>query len=184
MKRRDVFKGMLAGAAATANAQHTAAGPRNPSARKPPAARTPAWTPLLFDAHQNETVIVLSDLIIPATDTPGAKQARVNEYIDLILHDGPSSRRDRFLEGLGWLDGLAIREQGRPFSACSHDHQVAILTRLDASREEPLRPGAEFLQFAKRLTIEGYYTSKIGIEELNKGGRVPASVACSGDGGR
>ena len=45
----------------------------------------PGWKPLLLDEHQNETLIILSDLIIPATDTPGAKEALVNRYIDLVL---------------------------------------------------------------------------------------------------
>ncbi len=45
----------------------------------------PGWKPKFFDEHQNDTVMVLSDLIIPATDTPGAKEALANRYIDLVL---------------------------------------------------------------------------------------------------
>ena len=43
------------------------------------------WKPVFLDEHQNETLIILSDLIIPATDTPGAKEALVNRYIDLVM---------------------------------------------------------------------------------------------------
>src|SRR5271163_4643629 len=59
-------------------------------------ADAPGWKPQVFDAHQNQTVIALTDLIIPATDTPGAQTANVNRYIDLLLADGPDSERSRF----------------------------------------------------------------------------------------
>jgi gluconate 2-dehydrogenase gamma chain len=178
MKRRDLFKGALAGAGVlSAEAQTAAHAHTTPAAAKPVAA---AWKPLLFDAHQNATVIVLSDLIIPATDTPGAKETRVNEYIDLILHDGAAERRARFVEGLGWIDGFAIRRHAKPFVGCTREQQNALLKQLDGATDPELLPGAAFFQLIKRLTVEGYYTSKAGIAELNKGGRVPKSFACSG----
>ncbi len=57
------------------------------------------WKPGLFSASQNETVIALTDLIIPTTDTPGAKAALVNRYMDLLLKDGNPTERERFLGG-------------------------------------------------------------------------------------
>jgi hypothetical protein len=146
------------------------------------AAPNPAWKPLLFDAHQNETVVTVSELIIPATDTPGAKAARVNEYIDLLLHDGPHERRNRFLSGLAWLEGYAIRQHGKPFAACTPEQQVAMLKSLDRASDPALKPGADFFAEIKRLTVAGYYTTKIGIDELNKGGRVPSTFGCTHNG--
>ena len=134
---------------------------------------------MLFDEHQNETVVALSELIIPATDTPGAKDARVNEYIDLMLHDVAPDRGHAFLKGLGWLDGHAIGLHGAPFVALEDAQQVAILESLDGSEDPRLKAGAEFFARLKRLTVEGYYTSRIGIAELNKHG-VPASFGCDG----
>ena len=169
MKRRDLFKTAAAGAATlTAQAQHT-------GHNAPPAAsaKAPAWKPQLFDDHQNATVVAISDLMIPATDTPGAKAARVNEYIDLILAEGGAERRARFIEGLGMLDGVSIREHNRPFVQNTPDQQRAILTRLSNS-------GDAFFLLAKRLTIEGYYSSRQGIAELNKGSRVPKTFGCAG----
>src|SRR5437870_10309328 len=113
MNRRDLLKLGASAAAAPAalaqqHAQHTAS--IVPQA---------AWTPQLFDAHQNETVIALTERIIPATDTPGAKAALVNRHLDRLLHDGPVADQERFLQGLAWLDGYAIREKGKPFVRCS-----------------------------------------------------------------
>lgn len=174
MKRRDVLKGAIAGAGVTAaHGQHAG---HNAAAAKP--ATAPAWKPLLFDAHQAETVVTLSDLIIPATDTPGAKAARVVEYIDVLLKDGPAERRNALLSGLGWLDGYAIRTHKKPFVRCTQEQQIAILKALDGTRQGDLAPGGRFFQQIKGLTVSGYYTSKIGIDELNKGGRVPGTFAC------
>ena len=174
MNRRDVLKGAIAGAGVTVAPGQTggpAATPAKPSS-------TPAWKPLLFDAHQVETVVTLSDLIIPATDTPGAKAARVVEYIDLILNDGAPQRRNAFLSGLGWLDGYAIRTHRMPFVRCTPEQQVAMLTAMEGGREGEMAPGGAFFAEMKRLTVSGYYTSRIGIEELNKGGRVPTTFGC------
>jgi hypothetical protein len=177
LKRREVLKGAVAGAGAIA-APAAAQQHQHARAAAPAAAPKPAWKPLLFDAHQNETVVTLSELIIPATDTPGAKAARVNEYIDLLLHDGAPERRNLFLSGLAWLDGYAIRQHGKPFVRCTADQQVGMLKSIDRATDEALKPGAAFFAEVKRLTVSGYYTTKIGIDELNKGGRVPGSFGC------
>src|SRR5438034_3187091 len=62
------------------------------------AAEAAPWAPKVFDAHQNDTVVVLSELIIPQTDTPGAKAAKVNEFVDLVLDDASESDRKQFLK--------------------------------------------------------------------------------------
>ena len=184
MKRRDVLKtALLGGGAALAGEAHAARPQPAVSAAASAAssaetARPGVWKPLLFDEHQNQTVITLTDLIIPATDTPGAKEARVNEYIDLILHHGDAAARGRFLEGLGWLDGYAIREHNSPFAKCSAGQQVALLQSLDRAKGRELQPGARFFRQIKQLTIEGYYTSKTGIAEINKDGQIPDTFAC------
>ena len=179
MQRRDWIKTALVGTGAAAAGPvvtHIAPAPA-PAAQ---AAAEAPWEPLLLDPHQNETVVVLTELIIPETDTPGAKAAKVNEYIDLMLHDVDPDKGHGFLKGLGWLDGHAIRLHGSPFVALAEKDQVAILEALDGADEPELAPGADFFARAKRLTVEGYYTSRIGIAELNKNG-VPATFACEHD---
>lgn len=135
-------------------------------------AQTAPWKPLLFDAHQNETVIALTELIIPATDTPGAKAALVNRHLDKQLHDGPVERQQQFLEGLAGLDGQAIRRHGHPFVRCTRGQQSGLLEGLETE-------GNRFFGLAKRATAEIYYATEIGFKELNKDGRVPAGFACT-----
>ena len=73
-----------------------------------------------------------------------------------------------FFEGLGQLDGRAIRAHGKPFVRCSPPQQTALLEAIQET---------DFFALAKGLIAKGYYTSKIGIDELNKGG-IPDSFAC------
>ncbi len=166
-----MFRGALAGAGLIITPGAAPQDHEHHGAASGPGPSSQAWTPLLFDEHQASTVEILSERIIPATDTPGARGARVVEYIDLILHDGEAEVRNLFLEGIGHLDGIALRRHEQPFARCTESQQVDLLGELDAENNE-------FFREAKRLTAEGYYTSKIGIDELNKDGRVPNTFAC------
>ena len=132
-----------------------------------------------LDAHQMATVEVLSELIIPTTDTPGAKAAGVPKYVDLFLTDGPGEQRVRFLEGLGWLDGYTNGKHGKPFVRLSEEQQVAVLTTLDRDLEVGVDEGTKFFRMAKNLVSRIYYNTETGYKELNKGGRVPSSYGCA-----
>ena len=158
MRRRDLFKSAAAFPAAAL-------------------AQQPDWKPLTLDAHQNDTVIALTDILIPATDTPGAKDARVNRYIDLFLTDGPEEQRTSFLAGLAWLDKYSREQKGTTFRSLSRDAQTEIVKAL--SQPNAPKPGAAFFSQAKRATVSIYYATEVGHKELNKGGRVPKSFACT-----
>ena len=166
MNRRDLFK--ITGALAAVPAVAVAATP----------AVEAAWKPSLLNAHQNATVVVLTDLIIPETDTPGAKAANVNRYIDLFLKDAPDPQAQQLVSGLGWLDRHANQEHGHAFIGCSKDQQIAMLESLDANKEPGLQPGHQFFAMIKGMTSQFYYSTAIGFRELNKGGRVPSSFGC------
>lgn len=158
MNRRDLLKLVAAVPAAVARAD---------------------WTPALFDTHQNQTVIALVDLIIPETDTPGAKAALVNRHMDHILAALPSEDQKRFLQGLEWIDGYATRRHGKPFAPCTPAQQTAILQLLDTSNDAAVAQGARFFHELKGITSEIYYSTEQGFNELNKGGRVPSTFACT-----
>lgn len=170
MNRRDLFKATTAAAALAAPGATLAQAP--PAETAPPAA---AWKPALLGAHENETVIALADLIIPATDTPGAKAANVNRVIDLYLKDGDPQRREAFFDGLHWMDAQSIARYAKPFVRATADQQAELLT---AMMNTP-GPGQDFFRLAKSLIVDIYYKTPIGYRELNKDGRVPAKPGCS-----
>lgn len=189
MKRRDLLRaGMLTGAAAAlrptssmAQAQGAAAAPASeltPAQRGVDASKDlagPGWKPLLLDEHQNETLIVLSDLIIPATTTPGAKEALVNRYIDLVLAaDTPENQR-AFLNSLSYVDGESMRRYKAAFRYLSREDQDDLLHSLAyPSAGSQWMPGVRatddpghmhFEQLKQRIGI-AYYNSQIGTREL------------------
>jgi gluconate 2-dehydrogenase gamma chain len=125
------------------------------------------WKPLFFDSHQNETVIALTELIIPATDTPGAKEACVNRVIDLFLNEEEADAQQQFLEGLAWIDGRALAQHQKPFIELTMEEQTSILQPLaDPANHSPEdRRGVKFFQEIKDVTLFGYYTSQIGMDQ-------------------
>jgi hypothetical protein len=136
--------------------------------------------------HQNATVVAMIDLIIPMTDTPGAKAARVNEFMDVILTDwATDEERGRFLKGLDDVDTQCNALFGQNFVDASTQQQIAILQTLDDSVDwrqgppaDPAPPFSgrpfnqlrgEFFRSFKLMTIHGYYTSEIGqTQELKR----------------
>ena len=139
-----------------------------------------------LDPHQNATVVAMIDLIIPMTDTPGAKAARVNEFMDVILTDwAMDAERGRFLKGLDDVDTQCNALFGKNFLGASTPQQTAILQALDDSVDWRQGPPAdpapsfsgrrfnqlrgEFFRSFKLMTIHGYYTSEIGqTQELKR----------------
>ncbi len=174
--RRDALKTLVMGAgglttlpivgqAETARAASAAMG--TPATADPAGQSEANWKPRFFDEHQNQTLIVLTDLIIPATDTPGAKAALVNRYLDLKYNEESPERQDEIIQGLGWLDGRSLSLHGKPFVSLTQQEQTAILDPLanpgNSNPED--QPGVRFFELIKELTIFGYYTSRIGLDE-------------------
>jgi hypothetical protein len=131
----------------------------------------------ILDPHQNDTVATIAELIIPATDTPGARAAKVNEFIDLVLAEWyDAADRTRFLGGLADVDARSRKLFAKDFTACTAEQQTQILTALDAElaefREAENRgdtveasTSQRFFRTMKRLTLLGYYTSEVGATE-------------------
>jgi len=140
----------------------------------------PGYTLRTLSPSQNETVVAMIDLIIPATTTPGAKEARVNEFIDVILTDWATpEERDRFLKGLDGVDPQSESLFGKKFTQSSVAQQTALVRALDDSvdwhreitlhsssvpaRDRETQLHGEFFRVFKTMTVHGYYTSEIGF---------------------
>jgi hypothetical protein len=135
-----------------------------------------------LNPHQNSTVVAMIDQIIPDTDTPGAKAARVNEFIDVILTEwAHDEERKSFLDGLADVDKKSNELFAKDFSDASPAQQLSLLRAMDEaaafeSSTHPLPDRDElenrdkqlegnFFSVFKRLTLHGYYTSEIGFTQ-------------------
>jgi len=139
------------------------------------AAEAAPWAPKVFNARQNEMVVLLSEMIIPQTDTPGAKAAKVNEFIDLVLDDANETERKQFLNGLAWMDGRSQELFGTDFVSAAPEQQTALLTIVASPKNKAFEDqvGIDFFKAIKALTITGYYTSEIGMkQELGDDGQL------------
>jgi Gluconate 2-dehydrogenase subunit 3 len=178
MQRRDALKLLFAGSVSSALPADVFGFFRDSHPASGYALRT-------LDPHQNETVVVMIDQIIPATDTPGAKGARVNEFIDVILTEWANDEeRGNFLSGLADVDKQSTTLFGKNFADASPDQQLALLRSLDEGaavararsdhkkRPAPWKPEGRDLQMQddfftvfKKMTVHGYYTSEIGFSQ-------------------
>ena len=174
--RRTALRALAAGAAAAwvdslsaLAAQHA----HSPAAQAAIAAQE--WTPRVLNPQQNETIIALTELIIPQTETPGAKAARVNRFIDAVLQRAKPADRDSFLRGLTWMDERSRTQFRTDFVAATPAQQTELLTTLSKGDGETaeLRAGVQFFRAIKSMTIDGYYTTEIGLrQELGDNGQL------------
>jgi len=181
MQRREVLKLLAGGAVTTALSPSLMAHFREAQAQVGAAYKLRTLSP-----QQNEQVVAMIDLIIPATDTPGAKGARVNEFIDVILTEWANdSERQAFFSGLADVDKQSSALFGKSFADASVEQQTALLRGIDdvamsRHKAEGARHGntiprdrdkqleGNFWDVFKGVTLHGYYTSEIAFtQELN-----------------
>lgn len=130
------------------------------------AASAPATGLKFFTAAQHRTVDVVSELIIPGDSrSGGASAAKVADFIDYLLSGAAEAEQTIWRDGLTALDGLATTRFGRPFTGCGSDQQVALLTEISRNEADPKTPLEQLFVFAKERTIQGYYTSEIGMHK-------------------
>lgn len=179
MNRRELL-GVLGGTVALPLSDHVMALGRALHAQ---AARRDALQ--VLDPHQAETVATIAELIIPATETPGARAARVHEFIDLLLAEWVSDEeRTQFLQGLADVDARAQAAYGGDFLSATAQQRVTILTQLDGEAQahgsgKPDAPPS-FFQHMKFVTVYGYCTSQVGATSELHYEAVPGSYdACT-----
>src|SRR5262249_13665139 len=147
MKRRELLKaGAFAGAVAAFGPPRVEGQDTKGSSELTPAQSgvdasnelaAPGWKPKFLDEHQNETLIALSDLMIPATDTPGAKEALANRYIDLVLAAETHENQRAFLNSLSYLDGESMPRYKTAFRHLNPADQADLLHTRPSTTPPP-----------------------------------------------
>ena len=120
-----------------------------------------------FTSEEYFTLQILCDLIIPSDGRPGAKEAGVSEFVDFMASSDPSIQF-QFRYGLGWLNGHAEYLFKKSFSALPQERQIEILEHLaykDKQRDGE-EGGREFFALLREYTVMGFYTSRIGLQEI------------------
>jgi gluconate 2-dehydrogenase gamma chain len=128
------------------------------------------YTPKFFRPHQYQTLLVLCDAIIPKDNVSGgAVEAGAPEFIDLL-----TSENEHYQVilggGLMWLDNFCADRYQHTFLECSPEQRTEVLDliafRKNARTEPLLSQGIAFFRKLRLMTCDGFYTAKIGIEDL------------------
>ena len=184
MNRRDLFRQTFLGAAAAAVSGSVARAREFPSdydASKELARAD--WKPLFLDDHQNQTLVAFGDILIPATDTPGAKAALANRFIDAVLAVETHDTQKSFLESLAFLDGESFARYRAAFVYLAPEQQTELMTFMayphtletwDENAPGSYRGHAHFSNL-KDWISRAYYSSPVGMQALGYTG-VPGGV--------
>jgi hypothetical protein len=133
---------------------------------------TPAapYVPQFFNSQEFHNIEILSEMIIPHDDKPGAKDARVADYIDFLVFASAEfepAMQTEWKDGLVLLEQLSQKEFGDAFAKISDEQRIRLLTAMSLPESDPnaKHQGFAFFRLAKEATVEGFYTSRVGLME-------------------
>lgn len=128
-----------------------------------------------FDTHEMATIAVLADLIIPKDAHSGsATDAKVPDFIEFIVKDEPQHQLP-MRGGLKWLDVYCLNHYNNAFKDCKPDIQKTVLDQIayPMQAKPDMQQGVTFFSKMRDLTAIGFFTSKMGINDLGYKGNAP-----------
>jgi gluconate 2-dehydrogenase gamma chain len=126
------------------------------------------YSPKFFTPAEYSSMERLTEMIIPSDGGAGAREAGVSEFVDFMVWSD-SSLQYKFRLGLGWLDAHSDRLHSKTFIALDPAQQNEILLHLAYTKEfrEGEEDGRVFFDLMREYTLMGFYTSRVGMEELD-----------------
>lgn len=128
-----------------------------------------------FDAHEMATITLLADIILPKDEHSGsATDAGVPDFIEFIVKDEPQHQLP-MRGGLRWLDTECLSRFEKDFVSCTPEQRLGILNDIayPFTAKPNFQPGVTFFNKMRDLTAIGFFTSKMGIEDLGYKGNTP-----------
>ncbi|MEM9325664.1 MAG: gluconate 2-dehydrogenase subunit 3 family protein [Bacteroidota bacterium] len=155
-----------------------------------------SWVPSFFSEPQAITVQELAETILPATDTKGAIELGVPQFIEQMVGVVYGEKdRDLFMEGLASFEAMIEEKYGSSFSALSKEDRLSVAKELNSKMQDPANQPASgeprpFFWTFKELTVAGYFTTEYGATQVLQYQIVPGAfngcmpIEEAGDGGR
>ncbi len=128
-----------------------------------------------FTAHEMATITVLGDIIIPKDARSGsASDAKVPEFIEFIVKDMPEHQTP-MRGGLRWLDIQCLQRYNKTFADAASSEQLEMVTAIAYPKKAKpeMSQGVSFFNLIRNLTATGFFTSKMGIEDVGYLGNSP-----------
>jgi gluconate 2-dehydrogenase gamma chain len=159
---RNIALGVMAGAVSLEAAQHV----HNLAAADSVAGG--AYKPKAFTEHEYATLEKLADWIVPSDDrSPGATEAGAPAFIDLLSSQNPELAAI-YTGGIAWLDREMDRRYGHDFLSAQAGQQSAMLDLIAYRKNKTpeLAPGIRFFDWARRMVVDAFYTSPMGVKDV------------------
>jgi len=119
-----------------------------------------------FTGAEMMSIVLMTDLIIPSDEhSPGAKDAGVPAFIDLMVSESSVETKNLWRKGLAAIDELCQKEFGNTFGTLTSEQHVAVLKLISRNEYQPRKIEERFFIAIKGLTVDGYYTSEQGIHQ-------------------
>lgn len=128
-----------------------------------------------FNEHEMATITILADIIIPRDDVSGsASDAKVPDFIEFIVKDMPQHQVP-MRGGLRWLDIYCLKKYNNAFTDCSAEERIAVIDEIayPQKAKPEVKQGVAFFSLMRNLTASGFYTSEIGVKDLQYMGNTP-----------
>jgi gluconate 2-dehydrogenase gamma chain len=128
-----------------------------------------------FNEHEMKTIAVLSDIIIPKDEVSGsATEAGVPDFIEFIAKDMPKHQVP-LRGGIKWLDLQCAKRFNSSFVECNANQQFEIVDEIafPEKAKPEMQQGVSFFNLMRDLTATGFFTSKMGIDDLGYAGNKP-----------
>jgi gluconate 2-dehydrogenase subunit 3-like protein len=170
LTRRDVLQRLALAIAAAGSIDPVDAREAHLAAHQAAAATGGKYAPKALSTHEFATLERLTDLIIPSDDKPGALQAEVAPWIDLLLNVN-TDLKAKYTTGLAWLDTAIAAHGAADFVSATPAQQTALLDVIAYRRNRTPEndAGIDFFVLARRMTCDGFYTSTVGMRDVYLG---------------
>ena len=175
ISRRDALRRVALTFMATGLVDRVAAGEVHAMTSQASAATGGTYTPKTFTAAQYRTLERLTDLIIPVENgAPGALGAGAPAWIDMISSENDELKAS-YAKGFAWLDDAMKTRGAADFVTAAAADQTALLDLIAYRRNTSpeLAPGIEFFALVRRMTVDAFYTSEVGIKDIDYRGNSP-----------
>ena len=175
ISRRDALRRLGLALMATGALERVAAQEVHHMTAEAQAAANGPYTPTSFTAPEFRTLERLTDLIIPVENgAPGALAAGCATWIDMISSENDQLKKI-YKDGFAWVDGAMQTRGATTFVEATPEQQTALLDQIAYRRNQSpdLNPGIEFFIWVRRMTVDAFYTSEIGIKDIDYRGNRP-----------
>ena len=128
----------------------------------------------IFSKSQIKLLNEIADTILPDTDTPGAKAAKVGQFMAVMISDCYEPADQKIVtDGLVALQAASKAKYGKTFMRCKPQQRLEFLSALDAeqkayTKSKKSSDPAHYFRMIKDLTLWGYFTSEVGATQALK----------------